>query len=107
MPGARTILALLLALSVALLPIPAAVAHVQATSMASMHDGHCCDAAKTCEKNDCGSIAGCALKCFGFYGSVPMAAGLPTFLIAANAGIAADLGLPGTVNSPPLPPPRL
>jgi hypothetical protein len=73
----RTILALLIALSVAFLPA-AGVAGVSAKSpesadLSAMEDMHdCCPPqANPCDKamDGCGTMAGCALKCFSFAGS--------------------------------------
>ena len=69
----RTILALLVALSVALLPAAAGAgvsvkspAQADMSAMEDMHD--CCPKANPCDKamDDCGTMATCALKCFSF-----------------------------------------
>jgi hypothetical protein len=69
----RTILALLIALSVAVLPAAgagAAVVPAQTGDMAATADmPDCCPSkANPCDQStgDCGSMAACALKCFGF-----------------------------------------
>jgi len=78
----RTILALLVALSVAMLP-PAAGAGVSAKSphqadmsttedMSMPEDMHdCCPPTNPCDHamDNCGSMATCALKCFSFAGT--------------------------------------
>ena len=71
---ARTIFALLIAMSVAILPAAGSAAFKlksqDATEMSageSMHD--CCPpAADPCDKamDDCGTMATCAMKCFGY-----------------------------------------
>jgi hypothetical protein len=73
MNNGRTILALLIALSVAMLPA-AAGAGVSATEDMSMtEDMHdCCPPkANPCDHamDDCGSMATCVLKCFSFAGT--------------------------------------
>ena len=72
----RTILALLIAASVALLPAVGGAAFDSTTHDAAemsatgpMHD--CCPpAANPCDMGDCGSMAACALKCFSFVGGM-------------------------------------
>src|SRR5262249_6104883 len=81
MTGVRTILALLIALSVALLPA-AGVAGFKFKSqeMSDMSadepmDDCCPHAADLCDKamNDCASMAACALHCLSFSGGAPTA----------------------------------
>jgi hypothetical protein len=68
----RIILALLIALSVALLPVTGAVGlglgSAEMTDMSAMEDMDCCPpAANPCkDMGNCGSMAICALKCFSF-----------------------------------------
>ena len=70
----RTVLALLVALSVAMLPAAAGAgvsvkspAKADMSAMEDMHD--CCP--NPCDKamDDCGTMATCALKCFSFAGT--------------------------------------
>ena len=71
----RTILALLIALSVAMMPAAGTTgvsskspAPTDVSMMDEMHD--CCPhKANPCAMDDCGSMATCALKCFSFSGA--------------------------------------
>src|SRR5260370_42287135 len=72
----RTIVALLVALSVALLPAAggagASAKPSQAAGMSMEDMADCCPPkANPCEKDmgDCGAMATCVLKCFGFVGT--------------------------------------
>jgi hypothetical protein len=74
----RTILAILIAASVAMLPMAGGFGFklksqnaTEISAVEPMHD--CCPpAANPCDKtmDDCGSMAACATKCFGYSGGV-------------------------------------
>jgi len=111
----RTIFVAVVALSVAALPIGSGMARA-AMSVAMSHDmsqaageGECCSHDKPCEKktNDCGSMAGCALKCFNYSGamSAPLVFTVTPAIVERSALIVP--GLPSPSDNPPLPPPRI
>ena len=108
---ARTILVALVALSVAILPVASGMARAAMTHDASVAagDGDCCHDGEPCEKktNDCGSEAGCALKCFNFSGALtaPFAIALAASSLEQAALIVP--GVPSPSDNPPLPPPRI
>jgi hypothetical protein len=129
----RTILALLIALSVAMLPAAAGAgsrssasadmsgsdmsatdmpsSDMSATDMAAMDmsamEGDCCPhKANPCDKaNDCATMAACALKCFSFAGAAWSVITFP----ASFANLAIPFGdgpPPSQTGSPPFRPPR-
>jgi hypothetical protein len=110
MPLVRTIFALLIALSVAMLPARAAAFKVtsqDATEMSAsepMHD--CCPpAANPCDKDDCGSMAVCASTCFVYAGGVASLLVYPTMLAGVMPVLSSGAG-PSQLGSPPFRPPR-
>jgi hypothetical protein len=119
MAFARTIWALLIAASVALLPAAGAAAFKlksqDATEMSageSMHDGpmhDCCPpAANPCDKamNDCGTMATCAMKCF----SSSAVASSPLSFPLELAGVMSPFessDFHSQTGSPPFRPPRI
>ena len=107
----RTILALLIALSIALLPA-AGGAGVKSPAPAGMSvmEGmpDCClPQANPCEKamDDCGSMATCALKCFSSSGIASSIIVFPSTFARMTASFAAN-PLSSQTNSPPFRPPR-
>jgi uncharacterized membrane protein len=113
MSNGRTILALLIALSVALLPAAGgagvSVKSPAPAGMSAMEDmPDCCpQKADPCEKamDNCGTMATCALKCFSFVGTSSVVVFPSTF---------ASMTIPSAVNplssqtvSPPFRPPRI
>ena len=106
MAVARTFLALLVALSVAVLPATGGVAVVQKTVDASisepMHDcpGHGDKAM------DCASMAACALKCFSFSGGSVTELLFPLKLASQQPPRAREAG-PSQAGTPPFCPPRV
>jgi hypothetical protein len=106
----RPILIALIALAVGLLPMAGGMA------LAMPHDAtltgpqaDCCHDGKPCEKktDDCGSVPGCALKCFNLTGAVvvPFAAALtPSDLEKPSLALQ---GFRSPAENPPLPPPRV
>src|SRR5918996_4346162 len=103
----RTILATLLALAVALLPLPGAMAHMP--SEQSLHEADCCHQGVPCEDNapDCQSPAGCTLKCFSISGAIPGGTVLSPFSGAAKGLLGGAQRVHAPANAPPLPPPRV
>jgi hypothetical protein len=126
----RTILALLIALSVAMLPAAAGTglrssasadmsstatdmpsSDMSATDMAAMDmsamEGDCCPhKANPCDKaDDCRTMATCVLKCFSFAGTAWSTITFPSSFakLAVPFGGAA---LPSQTGSPPFRPPR-
>ena len=109
---ARTILALLITLSVALLPAAggAGLASKSAGTieMSAMEDMDCCPhKADPCDRMDgCASMAGCALHCFNFAvggAQLPIVA----LTLADNTPVLQDDNVPSQSGSPPFRPPRV
>jgi hypothetical protein len=113
----RTILTLLIAASVALLPIAAGAMvganhsdAVIAASSAPMPD--CCDHdAAPCDQphksmGDCASMAACALKCFNFTATIVLGVSLPE-PIAASVPRLAGQRPDSQLGIPPFRPPRI
>jgi hypothetical protein len=107
----RTILVAFIALSVAMLPVAGGMARAAMSHDMSSAAGqeHCCPHGQPCEKraDDCGSMAGCALKCFNFSGTVTA-----LYVIALTASALEQYalivpGVPTPSDNPPLPPPRV
>jgi hypothetical protein len=107
----RAILVALVAMSVALLPVPGGMtaAQLPAATMTAVQPD-CCAHGKPCEQKgtkDCGSLAGCALKCFSLSVAAvgPTAMTSPAEVVAKFAFIAQ--AFPSASDNPPLPPPRV
>jgi hypothetical protein len=106
----RTILALLIVLSVAMLP--AAVGAriiVKSADMSAMEDMDCCPhKADPCDKamDDCASMATCALKCFSFAGTSFSNIVFPSSSAKLPASIAVN-PFSSQTGSPPFRPPRV
>jgi len=105
----RTIFALLVALSVALLPIPGAFAHTVSGQPLGLQAADCCSPTQPCEKQagDCGSLAGCTLKCFNLSGAVGPNASAYLKPAATKMAVVADQSVRAPAAAPPLPPPRV
>jgi hypothetical protein len=109
----RTILAVLIALSVAILPA-AGSAGMSAKSpepadMSMMEDmTDCCPhKANPCEKAmDCGAMATCVLKCFSFVGTLSSTIVFPS-ACATMATFFANNSFSSQTSSPPFRPPRV
>ncbi len=118
----RTILALVLALSVAVLPAGGAVgmssespaptdlsAMEDMTGMSAMEDmqGCCPHKVDPCDKSagDCCSMATCALKCFSFAGTGSATIVFPSTFAKMAAAVAAN-PFSSQTGSPPFRPPR-
>ena len=115
MISARAFFALFMALSVALLPVPAAFAHAvspggahHAMDAADAAGMECCHGNAPCDKsegNGCGSLA-CQAKCLSVTGIV--APSVIAFLPMPVADFAiADQSVHAGATTPPLPPPRV
>ena len=109
----RTIFVVVVALSVAALPVAggmarAAMSHGM-TLAAGAGDSDCCHEGQPCKKktDDCGSMAGCALKCFNY--SAALTAPHAVQLIFSSLEKSAFIvpGVPSPSDHPPLPPPRV
>ena len=109
----RTILALLVALSVALLPAAAGAgvsvkspAQADMSAMEDMHD--CCPKANPCDKalDDCGTMATCALKCFSFAATLSSIIAFPA-VFAKIPGLIDDQLFSSQRSNPPFRPPRV
>jgi len=109
----RTILATLIALSVAMLPAAGGAAFTlkaqDAAEMSAtepMHD--CCPPkANPCDKSadDCASMAACAMKCFGYSVTISPLVYLPTHADTVSPFESRDFH--SQSGSPPFRPPRL
>ncbi len=110
MKAARTILALLIALSVAVLPgVGGASFAMKAADTAVMEDMDCCPSkSNPCDKamDGCTSMATCALKCFSFTPGSSVSLSYPIKVVS-------DMPLPfasafhSQTSSPPFRPPRV
>ncbi len=116
----RTILALLIAVSVAMLPAAGGVgmrsppstdlsAMEDMTGMSAMEDmqGCCPHKVDPCDKSagDCCSMATCALKCFSFAGTGSATIVFPSTFAKMTAAVAAN-PFSSQTGSPPFRPPR-
>jgi hypothetical protein len=105
----RTIVALLIAVSVAMLPIAggavAAFNAAQFSAPATAHHGSPCDETSKAV-DDCASIAVCAVKCFNYAGTV-----LPVVLVVPVGSLLYPVRdgrlLLSQIGSPPFRPPRV
>jgi hypothetical protein len=108
MKAFRAIFVALIALSVAAVPAAGGIA-LAAMSHDMTDAGDCCHEGQPCKKktDDCGSMAGCALKCFNYSAVVmaPHAVQLTFSSVVKSAFIVP--GVPSPSDNPPLPPPRV
>ena len=108
----RTIVALLVALSVAIIPLAggarAVLDSVEFSAVEPIHD--CCDHGSPCDEaakavNDCASVAACAVKCFNYAVTV-----LPNVVVVRRGSSLdpiRDSGLVvAQIGNPPFRPPR-
>jgi hypothetical protein len=106
----RTILALLIALSVAFLPAAGGVGLSAKSSasadMAAMEDMHDCCPPKAIPCDDCGTMASCALKCFSFVATASSIVVFPSISAAMTASLV-DHSLSSQMGSPAFRPPRV
>jgi hypothetical protein len=107
----RTILAFLIALSVAMLPAAGGVSSKspEPADMSMTDDMHdCCPNAHPCDKamDDCGTMATCALKCFSFAGTSSSIIAFPSISAAMTAAFVSN-PFSSQMGSPPFRPPRV
>src|SRR6188474_2701110 len=106
----RTIFVALVALSVAALPVAGGMARAAIShEMTLVGQGDCCHDGKPCEKktDDCGSMAGCALKCFNYSAAVTAPDAVQLTFSALEKSAFIVRGVPSPSDNPPLPPPRV
>jgi hypothetical protein len=107
----RTIIVVLVAMSVAMLPVAGGMVVAESPGVAlTAAQSDCCEPGQPCQQKgtkDCGSLASCALKCFSFSVALagPAAVTPPVPALAKFALIAQKL--PSASDNPPLPPPRV
>jgi len=111
---ARTILAVLIAASVAMLPMGGGFGFklksqdaTEISAVEPMHD--CClSKAKPCSQavDDCGSMATCAMKCFNYSSDVSSPLVLP-FTVANVIPLFDSIGFHSQTGNPPFRPPRV
>jgi hypothetical protein len=110
MHNCRTILALLIGLSVATLPVAGAVAAIAQPADMSMSESmdDCDRPVMPCHKamDDCQSMAACALKCFNFSGTSFSILSFP-LVLTDRAPAFADGPFHPQTSSPPFRPPRV
>jgi len=106
----RLILTILIAVSVATLPIAGGVEAIAKTAHASMSESidDCDHGVMPCHKatDDCQLMAACALKCFNFSGTSFSILSFPFILTDREPTFADGLSDPQT-RSPPFRPPRV
>jgi len=108
----RTTLALLIAISVAMLPVAAGIniaaksmGMTEMADMAAMEDMDCCPhKAKTCD--DCSSMATCPLMCFGLFAKSASNIIFPSVVASVNPLSGAN-AFHSQKGSPPFRPPRV
>ena len=107
----RTIFALFIAVSVAMLPAAGAAAFKltsqDATEMSASEPAHdCCPpAANPCDKDDCGSMTTCASSCCVYAGGIASPLTYPTML-SDTMPLLSSGAWPSQLGSPPFRPPR-
>jgi hypothetical protein len=109
---ARTILGVLIALSVAMLPVAGAAAFklksqntAEVSASEPMRD--CCPAKpNACDKDDCGSMATCAMKCFKYSAGIPSPLAY-SFTSEDVMPLFESIGFNSQIGSAPFRPPRL
>ncbi len=109
MDTVRALLVGLVALSVALLPLGGIASAMSPDTVLTATQTDCCHDGKPCEKgmDDCGTSAGCVLKCFQLSASItqPVAVPLTASALKRPALVRETFGTPP--ENPPLPPPRI
>jgi len=107
----RTLIVVLIAMSVAMLPIAGGMVVAKSPGVVlTAMQSDCCAQGQPCQQKgskDCGSLAGCALKCFNFAAAMvgPAALTMPAPMLVKFALLAQPL--PSASDNPPLPPPRV
>lgn len=106
----RAMFVALVAASVAMSPVAGSMAYASSVGTTLIADhSDCCQEGKSCDQqmpNGCGKIAGCALQCFNFSGTIlsgVIANPLGEVLVEPALS---SLSLPSHPTAPPLPPPR-
>ena len=107
----RTILVSFVVLAVAMLPLAGGFVHANAATGMSLGAGpaDCCPEGQPCEKpmHDCGSVAGCMLKCAGVSGAVVAAFAMTLTVSATERPPFALQRVLAPAQNPALPPPRV
>jgi hypothetical protein len=114
MPLVRNIFALLIAVSVAMLPATGGAAFKSTSddtmtmSAAEPMDDCCPDPANLCDKamGDCGSMAACTLNCLSYAGGISSLLVYPVTLAGTMPLLESDV-LHSHTSSPPFRPPRV
>src|SRR5262245_26930678 len=105
----RTLLTLVIAVSIGLLPVAGgAVFAGKTAAMSSSQSMDDCCHASPCEKapvDDCASMAACTLKCFNY---APTGLQLPAYVptLAVDVPLLEGAVSPSQIGSPPFRPPR-
>jgi hypothetical protein len=107
----RAALIVLIAFSVALVPIAGAKAHaVLPGSSAVAAHSDCCPQGKDCdkqEKGDCAKLAACTLKCSSLSAATVEAQTAASIVLPSQRPMLAAGLIVSLPSNPPLPPPRL
>jgi hypothetical protein len=103
----RAVCTALIAISVALLPIPGLLAHAPAAEP-SLHVVDCCHAEAPCKKGTrgCDASTACAQKCSSVSGTIVQRLALATWTSEAKASLPRNEIFHSSTSAPPLPPPR-
>jgi hypothetical protein len=105
------ILVSLVAMAVAMLPLAGGFGHADGVPhMSSTGDPvNCCPDSQPCEKTmpDCGSLAGCLMKCSGLSGAVVAPFAIALTVSTTERPSFAVQRLLAPAENPPLPPPRV
>jgi hypothetical protein len=104
----RAVCTAVIAISVAWLPIPGALAHAPAAEP-SLHAAECCDASAPCEKEsrDCDASSSCVQKCSSVPGALVQRLALAPWTLKAALSLAGQETFRAKASAPPLPPPRI
>ena len=107
----RTILVSFVVLAVAMLPLAGGLGLANAATGVSLGaaSADCCPDGKPCEKtmHDCGSMAGCMLKCSGLSGAVVAPFAMALTVSATERPPFALQRVLAPSENPALPPPRV
>jgi hypothetical protein len=111
----RAILVALIALSVAMLPVAGGTAIAKSAAQSTAQSmvaaqADCCAHGKPCQnqgKNDCGSVAGCALKCFSLSAAIVAPSAMKLTVSAVEKLGLVTPAFRSPSENPPLPPPRV
>jgi hypothetical protein len=106
----RALLVFFLAVAVATLPLAGGFARANAANDVSLSaPADCCGNGDNCGKamHDCGSMAGCVLKCSVVPGALPAPFALAAVARGVTQALPAYQRVLAASENPPLPPPRL